>query len=108
MRAAMRRCSLLLRSIVTAGASLLLVTAPALAQTPTPVSSSKSKNPLTPPPPPKGGLCAPWHSCVAKGALAAVVLYLLFLGLQFLIQRASFKRLEHQQGHPEGVAAKKE
>jgi hypothetical protein len=94
------------RAVLGAAACMLLVSAPALAQATS--ASPAAKNPIAPPPAPPGGLCAPWSSCVAKGTLAAAVLFLLLMVLQFAFQRRGFEKIEHQQGHPEGVTVKKE
>jgi hypothetical protein len=87
------------RAFICATAALVLLAAPAFAQNP----SASPANPIASPAPPKGGLCAPWHSCVAKGTLAAVVLFLLAIGAGYMVQRRGFDKIEHQQGHPEGV-----
>jgi hypothetical protein len=57
--------------------------------------------------PPKGGYCAPWHRCVAYGALALAAGVTLLFGVGYLVQGRGFDTLEHKQGNPEGVPAKK-
>lgn len=70
-----------------------LLAAPAYAQTPSPS--------------PKGGICAPWHHCVAEAFMAAVVLYLAFVGIGYMIQRKGFDKVEHRQGNPDGIPVEK-
>lgn len=49
------------------------------------------------------GVCAPWHRCLAMGALGLAVLTVLMIGLGWMIQRRGFDKVEHKQGNPEGV-----
>ena len=58
--------------------------------------------------PPEGGICAPWHACVAYGALAMAGGAVLVFGLGYLVQSRGFDKLEHKQGNPEGVPVGKE
>lgn len=51
-----------------------------------------------------GGVCAPWHRCLAFGGLGIAVLGVLGLFIGYLIQRRGFSRVEHRQGNPEGVS----
>jgi hypothetical protein len=81
-------------SIAAAGLVLLLAT-PAFAQ-------------VTPSPAAKGGLCAPWHRCVAYLTLGVVVLYILLTAGMYALQRRGFDKVEHRQGNPDGVPTKKE
>ena len=80
--------------MVAAAGLVLALTSPAFAQSPSPTQ--------------KGGYCAPWHHCLAYLTLGIVGLYLLFVGGMFVFQRRGFDRVEHRQGHPEGVASKEE
>lgn len=89
----MRSLKILLRSMLFSGLAVALLAVPAWAQTP----SAK----------PKGGLCAPWHSCVAKAFLGMIVLYILFVALGYMIQRKGFDKVEHRQGSPDGVSVDK-
>jgi hypothetical protein len=81
-------------SIAAAGLVLLLAT-PAFAQ-------------VTGSPAPKGGLCAPWHRCVAYLTLGVVVLYILLTAGMYALQRRGFDKVEHRQGNPDGVPTKKD
>lgn len=58
--------------------------------------------------PPEGGICAPWHACVAFGALAMAGVAVLVFGLGYMVQSRGFGKLEHKQGNPEGVPVGKE
>jgi hypothetical protein len=89
--AIMGRLRALVRASIAALGIVLAVATPAFAQ-------------LTPAPVKKGGLCAPWHECVAYGVLAIVVLYLLMTAAMYAFQRRGFDKVEHRQGNPEGVA----
>lgn len=84
-------------------AAALMVT-PTFAQTPSP---SGPPQPFAPPPPAEPGLCAPWHSCVAKAVGAAFLLYLLATAAVFMYQRRGFDKIEPKQGHPRGVPVQK-
>lgn len=55
-----------------------------------------------------GGLCAPWHRCVAYGALAAGAITVVIFGIGYAVQSRGFDRLEHRQGKPEGVPTGKQ
>jgi hypothetical protein len=85
--------------------TLLLIT-PATAGGPA-ASPSAPPPPIAPVPVPKPGICAPWHKCVAGGALATVVLYLIATGGMYMIQRKGFDTLEPRQGSPRGVPVQK-
>lgn len=52
-----------------------------------------------------GGICAPWHRCLAYGGLGLAIIGTLGLFLGYLVQRRGFDKLEHRQGNPEGVPA---
>lgn len=98
-----------LRALVLIVAILALSVAPAGAQTssPSPKNTGAAATPIAPTPEPKPGYCAPWYRCAAFGMGALVVLYLLATAAAFGYQRRGFDRIEHQQGHPEGVPTKK-
>ena len=89
----MRPLTSLLRSAIVSVFAVGLFAAPAYAQSPAPVI--------------KGGLCAPWHHCVAEAFMGMVVLYLAFVGIGYLIQRKGFDKVEHRQGSPDGVPVDK-
>jgi hypothetical protein len=93
--AIMGRFRALVRASIAAGGVVLAVATPAFAQVSTPST-------------PKPGLCAPWHHCVAYLTLGVVVLYLLLTAGMYAFQRRGFDKVEHRQGNPEGVPAKKE
>ena len=93
--AIMRRFGAFVRASIAAAGLVLLLATPAFAQ----VSSSPS---------PKGGLCPPWHRCVAYLTLGVVVLYILLTAGMYALQRRGFDKVEHRQGNPEGVPTKKE
>ena len=93
--AIMRRFGAFIRASIAAAGLVLLLATPAFAQ----VSSS---------PPAKGGLCPPWHKCVAYLTLGIVVLYILLTAGMYALQRRGFDKVEHRQGNPEGVQTKKE
>lgn len=95
--ATMTRLACLIRAMIVAGAATLLVAVPAYAA-----------NPIAPKPAPAGGLCAPWHVCVAEASIAVLGLYMLFTAGMYLFQRRGFDTVEHKQGHPEGVPVKRE
>lgn len=95
MRAVMPRVRCLLRAAVLALVAVALVASPVMAQ--------PKEAPGQPP-----GLCAPWHKCLAQASLGLVVLYLLFLGAMYMIQRRGFDKVEHRQGNPDGVPTKRE
>jgi len=88
--AIMGRLRALIRASIAAFGLVLALATPAFAQ-------------LTPVPVKKGGLCAPWHHCVAYGVLAIIVLYLLATAGMYALQRRGFDKVEHRQGNPEGV-----
>lgn len=58
--------------------------------------------------PPPGGICAPWHRCIAYGSLGLAAVATLLFGVGYLVQARGFNKLEHKQGNPEGVPAPKE
>ena len=93
----MRQVRALIRAAIFGGVTAFLLSSPALAATTTPSAAPKGK-----------GLCPPWHSCVAKGLLALVVLYCVMVGGMYLYQRRGFGKLEHRQGNPDGVPVKHE
>jgi hypothetical protein len=91
----MRPLRALIRSAVFSFVLLALTAGPSFAQ-------------LTPSPKASPGLCAPWHKCLAQGFMLLVVLYVLMMGAMYMWQRRGFDKLEHKQGNPEGVPAKRE
>lgn len=83
---------------------LFLVTAQtALAQTPSTTPSAGGGNGAEPAAEVAKGVCAPWHRCLAMGALGLTILTILMIGIGYLIQRRGFDKIEHRQGNPEGV-----
>jgi len=78
---------------------LFLVTAQtALAQDPSPEASPTPEAVAK-------GICAPWHRCLAMGALGLTALLVVVFGIGYLVQRRGFEKLEHRQGNPEGIKA---
>jgi hypothetical protein len=75
---------------------LAVAVAPALAQV------------LEPTPEPEPGICAPWHRCIAFGAIGMAAIAVLLFGVGYLVQSRGFHKLEHKQGNPEGVPAKRD
>jgi len=59
-------------------------------------------------PTPEPGICAPWHRCIAYGAIGMAVITVLLFGVGYLVQSRGFHKLEHKQGNPEGVPAKRD
>jgi hypothetical protein len=92
--AIMGRVGAFVRAAIAAAGLVLALATPAFAQSPSPA--------------PKGGLCAPWHHCLAYLTLGLVVLYLLLTAGMYVFQRRGFDNVEHRQGNPEGVPTKKE
>jgi hypothetical protein len=93
----MRPLRTLIRAVLVAVCAVALLAAPALAQT--------SPNPS--PSVDKGGLCAPWHHCVAEAFMGLTVLVVLLIGLGYMIQRRGFETVAHRQGSPDGVAVER-
>lgn len=88
----MRPLRALIRSLLFAAASVVMLAAPAHAQSPSPSP---------------GGLCAPWHRCVAGGLMLAMIGFVALAGLGFLLQRRGFDKVQHRQGSPDGVPVNK-
>lgn len=83
---------------------LVLVTAQtALAQSPNPSASASASTSASSSPEVAAGVCAPWHRCLAMGAMGLTVIIVLVFTLGYLIQRKGFDKVEHRQGNPEGI-----
>lgn len=94
-----------LRSFVRAVlVSMLLMAALAI-----PAAAQESPEPpVSPSPAAEGGICAPWHKCMAYGGAAIALLTLGALGVGYWVQSKGFDKVEHRMGQPHGVPVKKE
>ena len=68
--------------------------------------AAQEEPPITPVVEQKGGICAPWHRCLAYGGIAITVLTLGALGVGYLVQSKGFDTLEHRMGQPQGAPKK--
>ena len=71
-----------------------------------PLAAQEPEPPIKPEVVQEGGICAPWHRCLAYGGMALTVITLGALGIGYMIQSKGFDTMEHRMGQPQGAPKK--